>query len=262
MMKSFNFRLLVLSLGSLLFVGSACKTKQPVVVEETAAVLTGTELLRTVARHQFQANTFDGTAKIDVDNEDFKVSATATIRMEKDKAIWMSVRKFGFEVGRALITTDSVFVINRIGNEYVAEPLDYVSEAFDLPADLSMLQQLLLGNPVYLTTANPNAMLVENSYLLSAEQPGSRNGFRFALPDYLLEEMTYEQAREGRSLKVNLSDYQPAGGNRDFAYLRQIEINSSGTGPARLDLTFNRVEINEDVNLKFNIPPNYSRSTY
>ncbi|RME96977.1 MAG: DUF4292 domain-containing protein, partial [Bacteroidetes bacterium] len=257
MIQSISLRVLSLGLGTLLLVGSACKTKQVVIEEETAAVLSGPELLQTVARKQFQANTFDATARISIDSEAMKGSATATIRMEKDKAIWMSVRKFGFEVARALITPDSIFVLNRIGNEYVAEPLSYVSETFDLPADLSILQQLLLGNPVYLTTANPKVLLMEDTYLLSAEQGGSSNTFRFALPDYQLQEMTYQQAKDARSLKVNLLNYQAAGSNRDFAYLREIQINSSTTGAARLELTFNRVEINQAVNLKFEIPPSY-----
>lgn len=41
----------------------------------------------------------------------------------------LPLSKLGFEVGRALITSDSVHILDRINNEYAVYALDYLSKA-------------------------------------------------------------------------------------------------------------------------------------
>lgn len=261
--RSSTHTYLWVALSLFIFLGNACKSKKVLVdntVEEEA--LTAEGLLETVARNQLQAQSFDGSAKVDVKSDALSIGVTATIRMKKDETIWMSVRKFGFEMGRAMVTKDSIYILNRLANEYAVEPLSYIEKSFRLPANLEMLQQLLLGNPVYLTTANPKAQLQEDGYRLSANSGAATNDFWFSSPDFHLQRMAYEQSDEGRSLKVDYDSYQPAGANRDFSYLRNIEVDSRETGAAQITLTFSKVEINQAVDIKFSIPPRYKRASY
>jgi len=114
---------------------------------------------------------------------------------------------------------------------------------------------------VYLTTANPKAQLQEEGYRLSASSGPATNDFWFAMPDYRLTRMNYAQSDEDRSLKVDYDNYNAAGANRDFSYLRNIEVNSRETGAANITLTFSKVEINQPVNMEFSIPPRYKRAS-
>ena len=64
-----------------------------------------------------------------------------TLRMRRDSAVWISASAMmGMESLRTLITQDSVIMVNRMDQTYLAEPLQLVAEKMHLPATL------LLGN--------------------------------------------------------------------------------------------------------------------
>ncbi|MEZ4985575.1 MAG: DUF4292 domain-containing protein [Saprospiraceae bacterium] len=247
----------------LLVVGifSSCGTKK-VLIEQPAdaGLLDAAAHLQQIARHQLQADWLNSTAKLSYDDGSFSIGATATIKMQKDKSIWMSVRKLGFEVGRAFITPDSVFVLDRMNNAYAAEPLSYIAETYNLPADLGMMQQILLGNPVFMETNSPQSKVSDATLHWSAgADTGTRNDYWFTLPNYQLEKADIRQSNPARQLLMVFSNYQHAGANQDFSYLRTIQLASRETGNATVTIEFTKVELNVPADISFQIPPNYSR---
>lgn len=70
---------------------------------------------------------------------------TGSLRMRRDSAIWLSASTMGMESVRAMMTNDTVFVINRFEQTYLAEPLAEVAEKLQLPLTLQECQSLLLG---------------------------------------------------------------------------------------------------------------------
>lgn len=78
---------------------------------------------------------------------------TGQLRMRRDSIIWVSATLMGMEAVRVLVTTDSVFMINRLEKTYLAEPFSTV-ETMCTSSPLvktetmctSSLQALLLGN--------------------------------------------------------------------------------------------------------------------
>ncbi len=105
-------------------------------------------LARKLESNRLSATWFEGKARIDYNDGNQVVRVNATIRMREDSAVWVAVRKLGFEVARALITSDSVFVIDRFNNAFYAYDLQYLSQTYQLPASLPILQNILLGNPL------------------------------------------------------------------------------------------------------------------
>ncbi len=70
-----------------------------------------------------------------------------TLRMRRDSTVWISASAFmGMENIRALMTQDSLVLINRVDQTYLAEPLSEVAEKLQLPTTLQECQTLLLGN--------------------------------------------------------------------------------------------------------------------
>lgn len=243
-----------------LVLSSGCNTNKT--VTETATIdrpLGPADYIGVFAQNQVQAEWLNGSARLSFDDGDMSIGGTATIKMQKGKAIWMSVKKFGFEVARAMVTPDSLFILDRFNKEYAAEPISYISERFKLPADLAMLQQILLGNPVFLTQYTPKSSTEENILRWSAEDEDARNDFWFLLPDYQLDRMEVQQERNARSLAIQLLNYQDAGTNRDFSYLRKIAVNSRETGKAEIEIEFTQVELNVPTNIDFSVPPRYER---
>lgn len=69
------------------------------------------------------------------------------LRMRKDSIVWMSVTAtMGMEVLRAKISTDSIWILNRMDKTYLAESLDTVSSQLGMPLSLSWVQNMLLDN--------------------------------------------------------------------------------------------------------------------
>lgn len=95
-----------------------------------------------VADYQWMTAKMDG--ELIVANGEYPF--TGTIRIHRDSTVWLSVSAFmGMESIRALATPDSVVMINRLNQTYLAEPLSVVSEKTKLPS-LQGIQDLLLGN--------------------------------------------------------------------------------------------------------------------
>ncbi len=264
---NFILRMNTAFLASLLFIGlsflsSGCNTTKKLVKTEEKAPEGADAFLLALDQNLFQAEWLTGSARLSYDDGSMTVGATASIKMQKDKVVWMSVKKFGFELGRAKITTDSIYILDRINNQYAVEPISYIEDKFQMPADLGMLQQILLGNPVFLTRENIKGKLLNDIYQLSASKEPTRNDYWFRMPTYRMEKMEFKQETEKRSLAIKLENYKDAGSNRDFSYLRLITMDSPSTGPAKIELEFSSVKINAPSEIKFSIPPRYTRMAY
>src|SRR5437016_2989966 len=96
--------------------------------------------------------TFSAKLNIDyVDADDKKYNVNANLRMYRDSTIWVSVNAiFGIEGLRALITKDSVKILDKQNKLYTARSIEYLQEVSALPVNLSTLQDLLIGNAVFL----------------------------------------------------------------------------------------------------------------
>ena len=69
------------------------------------------------------------------------------MRMRKDSLVWLSVTaSMGIEVARAKVSTDSVWIVNRLEKTYLAEPLDTLSTQLGMPLSLPLIQTLVLDN--------------------------------------------------------------------------------------------------------------------
>ena len=250
-----------LLMSLLILVGMACNTNKKVSVDPEPEVVPNTaqSYLNEIIRTQLQADWLNASARLSYDDGSMSVGATASIKMQKDQAIWMSVKKFGFEIARAMITPDSLFILDRFNKEYAAEPISYIADKYNLPGDLTTLQQMLLGNPVFLTQASPKALAEGEQLRWSAQGSTARNDFWFSLPNYLLERMQVEQPNQQRSLAIELQNYQDAGANREFSYLRKIAVDSRETGKADIEIEFTKVELNVPTDINFSVPPRYQK---
>ena len=124
---------------------SSCDTTKKIPTIEEKAPDAAETFMMALGQNRFQAEWLTSSARLSFDDGSMAVSGTASIKMQKDKVVWMSVKKFGFEIGRAKITPDSVYILDRINNQYAVEPLSFIEEKLQLPADLTMLQEMLLS---------------------------------------------------------------------------------------------------------------------
>ena len=213
------------------------------------------------------ATRLSGDGNVDIESTQLNQSANTMIRFRRDSVIWMNVKKFGFNVARAQITRDSVFMINYFQSSYIAQPLSYVEQKFGLPADFDLLQNFLLGKPIFLTDKKQLTLNTpkENAVILRGSNDRWTAEYQFDWTSKQLTEMTFSEQKAQRTLKISYQNYAPLadadGKQRPFAYLRTITIESPQTGKAKvaIEIEAESLEVNVVKSIKFEIPSDYKR---
>lgn len=257
-MNKFSF-LLLLSLGVLLL--SGCGASRRASRDGALRKTTAPAVMEKLVRAQVAAEWMDARAKIDYAGRDMSASGSAQIKLRRDSVIWISVKKFGFEVARAQITQDSIYLLDRINNEYAVEPLSYVEKRFRLPARFDLLQNVLLGNPIFFT--KELALLVEaQQYHLQGRTAAWETDYWVSPETFRLNRMRLTDRNDARSVDLTLGKYNNIGvNNSTFAFERQLRISSGDTGDAAIGIEFSDVVLNEPTEIRFEIPNRYERRT-
>jgi Domain of unknown function (DUF4292) len=223
------------------------------------ANLSSTELLvRRIETNQIKAKTFDARAKIDFRSPDMSASASARIKMQKDSSVWVTLSKLGFEVGRALITKDSVHILDRINNEYAVYGLDHLSKEYQLPGNLLLIQQVVLGNPFFLSRKFTSSS-TGDSYVLSDSGSGKEVKMSIEKAALRLRNLQYLEPGASRSLNLDLEEYKAANDKQDFSYLRKFVVDSRETGKVEVNIQFTQVELNVPISMPFDVPQRFKR---
>jgi hypothetical protein len=183
----------------------------------------------------------------------------ATLRMQQDSAVWVAVRKLGFEVARALVTPDSVFLIDRFNNEFHTYSLAQMSGQYHLPPDLRLLQHLILGNPVFL--AKRPELIQNEGAALTLQEANAIGTLQYSLQtdDFRPRRIEFRSNQGPQEMFMTLDDYNATPDKQKFSYLRLLTLNGQDTGKINVELKFSEVELNVPKSLPFEIPIRYLR---
>lgn len=202
------------------------------------------------------------SAKVNVDytaGDGKKYDVNANLRMYKDSAIWISITAiFGIEGLRALITKDSVKILNKQDKVYTARSVAYLQEVTQLPLDLHSLQDVLIGNPVFVDTHVVSYSKTPNSITLVSLGEWFKN-FLTLSTNFKVENSKLDDVDVTHSRTCNLSyaDYENSKGV-DFSTKRRITVAEKSNLDIKLD--FKQYEFNETLSFPFSVPKNYKRN--
>ncbi|RYG72384.1 DUF4292 domain-containing protein [bacterium] len=201
--------------------------------------------------------------KIQFEGEGQKLSSAINLRMKKDSAIWISVvPAFGIEAVRALLTPDSVKVINRLERSYISTDYRLLERKFNIKADFHTLQALLLGNQPYPVSANMKVIQSEPE-LHTQQLQGSLtiNSF-IELTNLKLKKIQLSDSAARNSLAVTYGDF----GGLDafvFPYSAIFMAQQYKTVPPKsavVTINHQKVSVSEaSLSFPFDIPSGYTR---
>ncbi len=215
--------------------------------------------LQKLADNHIQYNTFSATVNIDYrGGNDKNYDVNATVRMNKDSAIWLSANAvLGIEAIRVLVTKDSVKLLNKLEKTYTARSIDYLQEVTALPLNLKILQDLIIGNPVYLDSNVVSYSRSDNDIAIVSIGTWFKNLLTFSNSDGTIQRSKLDDVDISRSRTADLTyaDYETKKGPL-FATKRRITIAEKKKLDIKLD--FKTYDFNNDVSFPFSIPRNYS----
>lgn len=195
-----------------------------------------------------------GKANLDINGNDNNV--TMNIRIQKDQKIWASVTAVaGLEVARALITPDSILVINRLQSTYLRKPFSYIYGFTNKQINYDMLQAVLSGNAIVDFLDEPSSLTTDHSGWV-VEGRRETLAYRLLFNTLMkIDETNLNDVRSGQAFKVVNSDYQQV---NQWSYPYSMKINSmSGSKKINIDLSFSKVERNVPLDFPFSVPKRF-----
>ena len=203
------------------------------------------------------------SAKIKVEYEDAKgkqPNITAYVRALKDSLIWISgyATIFNVEAFRILIKKDSVFVLDKINKEVKLRSIDYLQEVTEIPFDFKTLQNLLIGNPIFLDDNIISYKETDSKILLATLGKYFKHLLTLNKTDHFLIHSKLDDVNvvRNRTADITYGDYVNNNGV-NFSTFREIIVSEKN----KLDvlLNFKQYEFNKELVIIFNIPANYTR---
>lgn len=258
-----NFGLAKLIVFFCLAAAFGCKAKKQLVVKKVQpdsparTVNTKSAKINAIRLAQTSFSSFSGKARTKLNINGDVNDVTLNIRIKRDQKIWVSITAIaGIEVARALITPDSIFLINRLQSLYVRSPFSYVNTLAGKQVNYKTVESLLIGNAIPeliteqadLQTANGNTsisgMLQDFAYKVTVDA------------NLKVDQTSLNNQAAAQSLQVVNSSFSQLG-NRLLP--AQIDISSMVKDKKILvNLHYIKMDFDQALDFPFSIPSRYS----
>ena len=257
MKKDILNKLFLVFIGIILF---SCSAKKAVLKPTIPTVKTNTNKenkLLAINAAQFNFNTLSIKAKADLTFGNNSNDVSMNIRIKKNEIIWVSITAIaGLEVARALITPDSIKILNRFESTYTKKPFKYIYEFTNDQIKFSTLQSILIGNVI------SEALNGKSELLLQGNQ-SSLSGLLNTLSYHIhlneqnkVIQSNFKDEKAGQMLNVNYADFLAVTGTtiphavnlKSQASRKNLEIN----------LKYTRVNMNEALDYPFSVPSRFT----
>ncbi len=236
----------------------ACRSNRAVVGEEVDHGMSVRQLIGKHYATQPDFKTLSARVKIDYSNGDKSQGFNVSLRMEKDKIIWISGP---LGVVKAQITPDRVSFYNKLQNEYFDGDFGYLSELLGTELDFDKVQNILLGNAMMdLRKERYQLEHQGNRYELRPknELPLLKTLFTVEPKYYKIDTQIIAQPLDQRQLIASYT-YQYIVGS---ALPEEILIVAGDQGEtSRIQLEFRNLELNRTLNFPYQIPKGYDKIT-
>ncbi|MBR1882256.1 MAG: DUF4292 domain-containing protein [Muribaculaceae bacterium] len=216
-----------------------------------------------VAANQLDWNTLQASGTVRLGGKQ-SFSSSMTLRMVKNQSIYISLRPLlGIEVGKLLITGDSLLVVDKYHKRYIAENVSLITNG--VPITVGTLQDVFLGRAFVIGSGT---LSDDNSDMVSA-QAGDDH---FTLtPNEQPHDFTYgfHVTQQGH---ISALEIVP---RKDVPYLAHYDdVQNTPAGQVAthvqvkalikgnefiIELDLNRLKWNENVNIDTTMPSNYKR---
>ena len=244
------------SLIFILFFVFGCKLAKTVSSEgELNTNLSAKQLIRFNSKNIADFKTLSAKVRADYSRKDESKGATISLRMEKDKTIWISAP---FSVAKVLITPEKVSFYNKLDNTYFDGNFKLLSEFVGTELDFNKVQNILLGDALYnLNKDDYIASTHEESYLLQPKNQKEVFEIFYLLnpAHFKMDSQQFAQPLENRILQIDYKNYQEIDKQKLPQNIKIIALESYNE--TIIDLEYKSVSLNEDIRFPFRIPSGY-----
>lgn len=251
-----KFSLKLLSTLLIVFLVFGCKAAKTVSSEGViTSDLSAKQLIKKNTKSVADFKTLTARVKAGYSRKDDSKGATISLRMEKDKTIWMSAP---FSMAKVLITPQKVSFYNKLDNTYFEGDFKLLSDFVGTDLDFNKVQNILLGEALFnLEKDDYVASTHEKSYLLKPKKPHALFEIYYLLnpSHFKMDSQQFTQPQENRHLQIDYNNYQEVDKQTLPQNIKIIALESYDE--TIIDLEYKSVALNEKIRFPFRIPSGY-----
>lgn len=251
--SSYILRFLSISLLALIYSCGTTKT----IVKGPPPIRTEESIVKALAANEVDFQWYNAKIGANIKSPEYSGGATIILRMEAESIIWAQFKKLAVEGGRALVTKDSFFVINRIERSYQRASLQAFFDMIENKIGFLDLQKIFLGNVF------PSKLLsitsfdqIDGECFINADVNDSALKLKYGIDAYsqLVNSLEFED-EEGNSFYLTLDDYRLYK-SKQIPYSVVATLNYNGVEYA-IDLEIKDLELDVQKEMIFSIPSHY-----
>ena len=231
----------------------------------TTTTMTDTELCNAVLATLGDWQTMQTSGNITL-NASSSFSSAIQMRMVHNQAIYISLRPvLGIEVGKLIITADSLYAVDKVHKRYIAEKVSILTSG--IPVTVSEVQDMFLGRPFIIGKGTLNENLKSsisttregNTIILTPNEnyKGYGYAFTFDKQSHITSLDIVKAGNTSSDYQVKYSDVRSTtSGNIAHAIKANATIEKRNMS---FSLSYKDIEWNSKVKIDKNIPNNYKR---
>jgi len=243
----------------MLLVFSGCKGGKTVVGGTNAN--SALSIAKIIATHKAASPNFETLAsrvKVVYQDDSKEQSITVSLRMEKNKTIWIKASLLGITLAKAMITPDQVSYYETISNTYFDGDFALLSDWLGTDLDFEKAQAILLGQSIFSLDKGDYVSLVSNNKYQLEPQRQPQNFIHSLLlnpENFKVHSGSLSQPSDRRILSLRYGDYQELGGSH---YPSEIFIKSTdGDSHTAIEVKYKKIDLNVSLSFTFKIPEGY-----
>ena len=192
-------------------------------------------------------------------------SSAIQVRMVRDEAIYISLRPMlGIEVGKLVITADSLYAVDKIHKRYIAEKVSILTSG--IPVTVTDVQDIFLGRPFIigkgtLSEALKSQVTASNDspIVLTAKESYKGHGYSFSF-DKNNRISSLDIVPAGSSAAAYQVKYSDVSGTKAGNIAHAINVSASiEKKKMAFSLSYKDIDWNGKVKIDKDIPNGYSR---
>lgn len=211
---------------------------------------------------KIEFKTFSAKIKVDYTDKDGKgPDLTVVARIQKDSMIWLSINAtvFSYEAFRVMITPDSVIVLNKKDKVVQFRSIGYLQELTKLPFDFYTIQDLLIGNPIYLDSNIVSFKKDESNFTLLSRGKLFKHLMTISSTKYVLQHSKLDDVDSTRNRTCDLT-YTAYENKNSVLFSTGRRIALAEKSRLEIDMDIKSYSFNETLSFPFSIPKNYKRN--
>lgn len=258
MKKNISSKLFILLTVFALF---ACKSKKPLIDQKNVVK----EIpkpenkigLKSILANQLDFTTFTTKAATQLFFNDKNFDVTLNIRIKKSEVIWISITAIaGVEVARVLITPDSIQVMDRINDEYLRKPFQFIQGFTSKQVDYATLEALLVGNAIPFTL-NEKSEITQSNEVIMLKGVIQRLSYQLQFnKDFKANQTFLEDIAAGQMLNINTESFGTV--SEKLVPLKVLIESKTKDKQVKVDMQYSKTMLNTVLDFPFNVPKRFS----